>query len=179
MSNEAQRSDGFLTVTPVGGDMWAEAIGRLILNFGAAEVVVNLLLMQWSSDTLVVEELFGGPLARRISLLSRLAEREELPAERRREFNRAIETLKRYAKTRNAVAHNALLLGWKTPDRSDAPDCIVVPDLRKARSDPDGLAPIIGRTDLTKALDETAEAVGVLRSFLVETPEISLWLTNR
>jgi len=179
MSNEDQRSDGFLTVTPVGGEMWAEAIGRLILNFGAAELVINLLLMQWSSDALVVEELFGGPLGRRISLLERLGEREDSLAERRREFDRAIETLKRYSKTRNAVAHNALILGWKTPDRSDAPDCIGVPDLRKAKSDPYGLAPIVGRSDLIKALDETAEAVGMLRSLLLEIPEISLWLTDR
>jgi hypothetical protein len=179
MSNEAQRGDGFLTVTPAGGDMWADPIGRLILNFGAAELVVNLLLMQWSSDALVVEELFAGPLARRISLLERLAKREDLLAERRTEFDHAIETLKRYARTRNAVAHNALILAWKTPDRSGTPDCIGVPDLRKAQSDPDGLAPIVGKSDLIKALDETAEAVSTLRSFVRETPEISLWLTDR
>lgn len=179
MSEESQRSEGFLTVSPVGGDMWAEAVGRLILNFGAAEVVVNLLLMQWSSDTLVVEQLFAGPLGRRIKLLERLAEREDLPADRRKEFAGAVETIKRYSKTRNAVAHNALILGWKTPDRSDAPDCIGVPDLRRGQSDPHGLAPIIAKTDLVKALDETSEAVGALRSFLLETPEISLWFTNR
>jgi hypothetical protein len=179
MSDESHKSDGFLTVTPVGGDMWAEAIGHLILNFGAAEVVVNLLLMQWSSDALVVEQLFGGPLGRRITLLERLAEREDLSADRKREFAGAVETIKRYSKTRNSVAHNPLILGWKTPDRSDAPDCIGVPDLRRGQSDPHGLAPIIARADLVKALDETSEAVGALRSFLVETPEISLWFTSR
>ena len=114
--------------------LWAEKIGRFILNFGGIELLSyqHLALLEETHEDFVRN--LDRLLSKRIDRLLALADAStKLTDEERATVRDLWEYAQEFAKVRNRIAHNPVLPTWKPgsdPDK-DPPDVLGIPDFKQ------------------------------------------------
>lgn len=112
---------------------WAQRIGGLILNFGGIELLTYRYLALLEPDRARLERCFELLLVSRIDrIIELLAAKETWPDSERQIAIRDWGEVRKMAEWRNHVAHNPVVPMWgehQDPSR-DAPQCVVMPDVR-------------------------------------------------
>lgn len=165
---------GFVKQPPENLGPWPDIVGRLILNFGTIEMLTNLLILQFSSDALLAEEVLSLNLSRRVPILRSLIKRAELEDTSKQRVLSAIDFVAGAIELRNTVAHNALLIGWTQPEHSGPPDFMGLPKIHSKSSRRTGVAPIASLVKLNETVARLHAAAADLASVVTLRPEFSL-----
>lgn len=147
--------------------VWAESIGKLLLNFGALELLTYLWIAYLSNrDDVVLDLASEMQLNRRINLILELLRRSKVDEVRRDQIAIKWKNVQPFLELRNAVAHNPVMFGWKDKLTDTEPDFIGIPNLKKRSLD---LA--VDRGKLKESIDAVAKLAQELRVYLDELAE--------
>jgi hypothetical protein len=153
-------------VDPPFLDVWANRVGRLVLNFAAVESQTFLWLAQLTERPDEIPQFATQPFARRCDRIEPLIENRAFAGEWKESALSLWAEARRLAHMRNRVAHNPLLFAWSDDSEVGAPDLIGVPDFRSgARGGPSGL---MTTAKIDAATNELAVLVPRLDSTLRE-----------
>jgi hypothetical protein len=149
-----------------GTEPWINAIGRLILNFGAVEALSFGWIGALSKDMVVHDLAIDMPLSKRLELIYQLIDRAELPNKFKREMISSWREIQKFIELRNTIAHNPLLFSWRGSDKSGPPDFIGIPNLKLARRRRNSYALHIELTKLNESIDRMAVIIQMLEKGL-------------
>lgn len=114
--------------------VWAEKIGRFILNFGGIELLSyqHLALLEETHEAFVRN--LDRSFSKRVDRILTLANAStKLNDKERTKVRDLWEYAQEFAKIRNRIAHNPVLPTWKpgsNPD-TDSPDVLGIPDFKQ------------------------------------------------
>lgn len=144
--------------------VWAESIGKLILNFGALELLTYLWIAYLTDKNDIVLDLSSEmPLNRRIQLILELLRRINLEETKHNKISLAWKRAQPLLELRNAVAHNPIVFGWAEQPSNVEPDFIGIPNLKKRSLDV-----AVDRVKLKASIDAVAKLAQELRVYLDE-----------
>ena len=152
---------------------WFNAIGQLMLNFGALEFVTNYGIYQLAKDELLHDISVGMPFTKRLKLLEQLIERQESPPLMKQQLKTSCKKMGKLSELRNAVAHNPLVFGWNDPEESGTPDFIGIPNVKKLKRSKARSVPLTNLRELNTAIKETASLAQFLEAKLDELIALS------
>ena len=135
---------------------WSEAIGKLIINFGAIEALSYFWIKELSKDELLSEISFDTPLGRRIDIICKLVQRLELDKKTKNKIKSQWKRIKKISELRNEIAHNPLVFGWNNPEENGPPDFIGHPNLKKIKSKRKPIIPLSNLKDINHSINELA-----------------------
>jgi len=137
------------------------AIGKFIVNFGAAEYLTYILIEELSHDEIVYDLSIDMPLSRRLKLIKDLSLKRKLDKELIDDIKKTINVAEDLAQFRNSIAHNPIMLSVKNNESSAL---IGIPNMKKAKNKNN--VPVASLKKLNLGIDAVVELVNNLTSVL-------------
>lgn len=142
---------------------WLVAIGKLMLNFGAIELLTYAWIDRLGGDADAMKEArFSSRVARIEGLLSSITCTDET----RSEVLDAWAAAGELAKFRNSMAHNPLVFGWRGRTEDGPPDFVGLPDFKSRPSEVASVKTLIDLRGLEAAINDAARLAQGLEKLL-------------
>lgn len=157
---------GFETNDPSTHELVFE-VGKLIVNFGAAEFLTYRLIAMLDEDGTGHTAALDKTFMQRFRLIEELARRQGMPTEILSDIETIRAPVQKLAAFRNTIAHNPIVQHWKGKDVEGKPGAFVVIDLKsqKGRDKPIGDTVTLERLKLAvNAIDELARNLDSIAS---------------
>ena len=149
-------------------DPWAKAIGQLIVNFGAIEIISLGWIDNLSTDQIVHDMASDMPLSRRIQLITHLIDRSKAPRKTKNQAKAKWKEISEVSQIRNSVAHNPIVFGWNSEDESGIPDFLAIPNMKSVAKHPDSPKLVDSLGDLNTAVNKVTTIALELENLLDE-----------
>lgn len=150
---------------PPGGFPFIDAIGKLIINFGALEFQSYIWIAELARDDTLLDLAVDMSFSRRVALISQLIDRERMPRRWKNEATKRWDQAQQLAQKRNIVAHSPIVIAWKGRPAEGPPDIVAIPKLKYLKREYKRQLPTTPLQEVLKAVDEivpVAEGVTTL-----------------
>ncbi len=117
-----------------GGNEFALSIGKLILNFGAVELITYELIEILSKDIVLTKVAKKMMLGKRLDLLSMLVRERDLGEHIQENLYDSIKKVKKSCELRNVIAHNPFIYSIN-PDTNEQGAFSGIPNFKKSEKD--------------------------------------------
>lgn len=141
------------------GGPWAFGIGKLLINFGALEMLSYVWIERLGRNQILYELAIEMDFSHRIQVIQTLIAASSLSKDLKERIRTTWDKVSRVSATRNAFAHNPLVLGWRNRPAEGSPDYVGIPVLRKSSGKGRKIVPIV--EDISK-LDAIVDEVVML-----------------
>ena len=142
---------------------WVDLIGRLILDFGAIELLTYKWIHGLKKDERLLFESLDMTLKSRIDLIKKFISSLTIDKNLKDKVKAKWNKVKEISKLRNIIAHNPLIFVWKGKEEGP-PDAIGIPKLRQLKKS--SITQAISLIELQDSIDELARIVKELHQDL-------------
>ena len=143
---------------------WYVAVGKLMLNFGAIELLSLVWVDTLGQDEVLRYVALEMQFSKRVELILRLVKRSRLPTDLDKRIRETWAAAKRLSDLRNDIAHSPLVFG---PQEDRPPDHLGTWNVRKVRTQP--VVPLVELSAVRKGVNEVVKVTKLLDDLLKES----------